>query len=72
MCLGSIDVLAESWDEGEARVGRLGCGKVVPLGFVPEARDGDHVLVHLGVPVEVLDPGAAREAMALRSEGGAE
>lgn len=72
MCLGSIDVLAESWEEGEARVGRLGCGKVVPLAFVPEARDGDHVLVHLGVPVEVLDPGAAREAMTLRSEGGAE
>jgi hydrogenase maturation factor len=72
MCLGSIDVLAESWDDGEARVGRLGCGKVVPLAFVPEARDGDHVLVHLGVPVEVLDPGAAQEAMTLRSEGGAE
>jgi hydrogenase maturation factor len=72
MCLGSIDVLAESWEDGDTRVGRLGCGKVVPLAFVPEARDGDHVLVHLGVPVEVLDPEAAREAMALRSEGGAE
>ncbi|HEY7148224.1 MAG TPA: HypC/HybG/HupF family hydrogenase formation chaperone [Gaiellaceae bacterium] len=72
MCLGSIDVLAESWEDGDARVGRLGCGKVVPLAFVPDARDGDHVLVHLGVPVEVLDPEAAQEAMALRSEGGVE
>ena len=72
MCLGSIDVLAESWEDGDTRVGRLGSGKVVPLAFVPEVRDGDHVLVHLGVPVEVLDPEAAREAMALRSEGGAE
>ena len=59
MCLGSIDVLAEAWEDDGTRVGRLGCGKVVPLAFVPEARDGDHVLVHLGVPVEVLDPEAA-------------
>ena len=72
MCLGSIDVLAESWQDGEARIGRLGCGKVVPLAFVPDVEDGDHVLVHLGIPVEVLEPEAAQEAMALRSEGGVE
>ena len=72
MCLGSIDVLDEAWEDGGARTGRLGCGKVVPLAFVPEVRDGDHVLVHLGVPVEVLDPEVAQEAIALRSEGGVE
>ena len=72
MCLGSIDVLEEAWEDGDARTGRLGCGKVVPLAFVPEAREGDHVLVHLGIPVEVLDPAAAEEALALRveAEGG--
>jgi hydrogenase maturation factor len=72
MCLGSIDVLAEAWEDGETRTGRLGCGKVVPLAFVPDAQVGDHVLVHLGVPVEVLDPKAAEEALALRTEGGLE
>jgi hydrogenase expression/formation protein HypC len=72
MCLGSIDVLAEAWEDGEARTGRLGCGKVVPLAFVPGAQVGDHVLVHLGVPVEVLDRKAAEEALALRIEGGLE
>ena len=70
MCLGSIDVLAEAWEDGGARTGRLGCGKVVPLAFGPEAHEGDYVLVHLGVPVEVLGPEAAEEAMALRTEGG--
>lgn len=69
MCLGSIDVLAESWDADGARAGRLGCGKVVSLAFVPDARTGDHVLVHLGVPVEVLDPAAAADALALRANG---
>lgn len=70
MCLGSIDVLVEAWEDGGARTGCLGCGKVVPLAFVPEARPGDYVLVHLGVPVEVLEPNTAEEALALRTEGG--
>ena len=70
MCLGSIDVLVEAWEDGGARTGCLGCGKVVPLAFVPEARPGDYVLVHLGIPVEVLEPNAAEEALALRTEGG--
>lgn len=72
MCVGSIDVLEEAWEDGEARTGRLGCGKVVPLAFVPEARSGDYVLVHLGIPVEVLDAGTAEQALALRTEGGME
>ena len=72
MCLGSIDVLAEAWEDGGARTGRLGCGKVVSLAFVPEALVGDRVLVHLGVPVEVLDPVTADEALALRTQGGME
>jgi hydrogenase expression/formation protein HypC len=69
MCLGSIDVLEQAWDADGARLGRLGCGKVVSLAFVPEACDGDHVLVHLGVPVEVLDPAVAEDALALRANG---
>ena len=59
MCLGATDRLAEAWEEGGARVGRLGCGAVVSLAFVPEAEAGDHLLVHLGIPVEVLEPDTA-------------
>jgi hydrogenase maturation factor len=69
MCLGSIVGLDETWDEDGARVGRLSDGSVVSLVFVPEARAGAQLLVHLGVPVEVLDPRSAREAIELR-EGG--
>jgi hydrogenase expression/formation protein HypC len=69
MCLGSIDVLVEVWEDADARTGRLGCGKVVSLAFVPEAREGDYVLVHLGIPVEVLDPSVAEDALALRVQG---
>ena len=69
MCLGSIALLVESWEEEGAVLGRLDDGSVVPLSFVPGAPAGAHLLVHLGIPVEVLEPGAAREALALR--GGA-
>jgi hydrogenase maturation factor len=67
MCLGSIAVLVESWEEEGAALGRLDDGSVVPLSFVPGAPTGAHLLVHLGIPVEVLEPGAAREALALRA-----
>jgi hydrogenase maturation factor len=56
MCIGSSALLVEVWEEAGARVGRLGDGRVVSLGFVPEAAAGDVVLVHLGIPVEVLVP----------------
>jgi hydrogenase maturation factor len=66
MCLGAISRLASVWDEDGVRVGRLVDGSVVTLGFVPEAEVGDQVLVHLGIPVEVLDPGTAADALSLR------
>ena len=67
MCLGSIAVLSEAWEDQGVRVGRLDDGCVVSLSFVPDAAAGAHLLLHLGIPVEVLDPGAAREALELRA-----
>ena len=66
MCLGTISVLLDAWEDGGTRVGRLADGAVVSLAYVPEARAGAHLLVHLGIPVEVLDPDAAAAALALR------
>ncbi len=66
MCLGAIATLVEAWDEDGARLGRLDDGSVVPLAFAPGAEPGSALLVHLGIPVEVLDGDAAAEALALR------
>ena len=71
MCLGSITRLAEAWDEDGSRLGRLEDGCVVSLAYVPEAQPGEHLLLHLGIPVEVLAPEAAREALELRAGGAA-
>jgi hydrogenase maturation factor len=70
MCVGSIAVLEAVWKEDGVPVGRVSDGCVVPLSFVPDARPGDRLLLHLGIPVEVLDPDTAREALELRGPGG--
>lgn len=69
MCLGDIARLADVWDDGDVRLGRLEDGCVVPLSFVPEARLGAYLLLHLGIPVEVLTPNVAHQALHLRAEG---
>jgi hydrogenase maturation factor len=71
MCLGSIARLVEVWNEEGVRLGRLEDGSVVPLAYVPDADAGAHLLVHLGIPVELLSADAAREALELRAAGGA-
>ena len=67
MCLGEITRLLETWDDDGARQGRLADGSVVTLAFVPDAKPGSSLLVHLGVPVEVLADDVAADALALRT-----
>lgn len=67
MCLGSIARVVDVSEADGAREGRLEDGSLVPLSFVPDAAPGSYVLVHLGIPVEVLDEGAALEALTLRA-----
>lgn len=68
MCLGGIARLDEIWEADGARLGRLDDGDEVTLAFLPDATPGSYVLVHLGIPVEVLDTATAEEALALRGE----
>jgi hydrogenase expression/formation protein HypC len=70
MCLGTIHVLDDVWDDAGTRVGRLDDGHVVTLGFVPEADPGAYVIVHMGIPVEVLPAEEARAALELRTGAG--
>ena len=70
MCLGSISRLLAVRDAGGVRIGRLEDGCEAPLSFVPEAEVGAYLLLHLGIPVEVLDPEDASDALALRGAGG--
>jgi hydrogenase maturation factor len=67
MCVGLISLLVDTWDADGARVGRLDTGAVVSLAFVPNAQAGSHLIVHLGIPVEVIDHDDAVEALAHRT-----
>ena len=69
MCVGSIALLEETWVENGAPVGRLSDGCVVSLSFVPDAEPGAQLLLHLGIPVEVLSAEAAHDALELRESG---
>ena len=74
MCLAVPGrVLSVSGDEPLLRVGRVDFGgmvKEINLAYVPEAEVGDHVLVHVGFAITVIDEAeAARVFEHLREIG---
>jgi hydrogenase expression/formation protein HypC len=64
MCLAVPGRVLEVREEGELRAARVDFGGVAreaSLAFVPEARVGDYVLVHVGFAISRIDERAARE-----------
>ncbi len=63
MCLGIPGRITEiAGDEGVSRAGKVDFGgilKEVSLAFVPEARVGDYVVVHVGFAIARLDEAEA-------------
>ena len=59
MCLAVPGkILSIAGDEPLARTGRVSFGgivKEVSLGYVPEAKVGEYVIVHVGVAISTLD-----------------
>ena len=75
MCLAvpgkiiSIDGVAGSFE----RVGRVNFGGIIKeasLAYVPEARIGDYVIVHVGFAISLLDEGEANRVFDYLSEMG--
>ncbi len=66
MCLAIPGCLVAISGQGELRIGRVDFGGVsrdTSLVFVPEATVGDHVLVHVGFAIAVIDEDLARETL---------
>jgi hydrogenase expression/formation protein HypC len=63
MCLAVPGrILSVTGDEPLMRVGRVDFGGIVKeinLAYVPEATPGDHVLVHVGFAIAVIDEASA-------------
>jgi hydrogenase expression/formation protein HypC len=74
MCLAIPGRVVEANDLGLARVGKADFGGVtrsVCLDFVPEAKVGDYVLVHVGFAISVIDEAEAERTYALIRQMGA-
>jgi hydrogenase expression/formation protein HypC len=74
MCLAVPGkVIAVEQKEG-VRTGRVQFGGIVRqacLDFVPEAQDGDYVMVHVGFAISVVDKEEAKRTYALLESMGA-
>jgi hydrogenase expression/formation protein HypC len=71
MCLGIPGKLLEIRADADPPMGRAAFGaieKEVCLAYVPEARVGDYVLVHVGFAIGIIDEAEADETMRLMEE----
>jgi hydrogenase expression/formation protein HypC len=65
MCLAIPAKVVSIGDMRMADVDILGVSRVVSLDLVPEAVVGDHVLVHAGYAIQVVDEQFAKETLDL-------
>ena len=73
MCLGIPGQIVEVNRDGLMRMGKVDFGGVareVCLAYVPEAKVGDYVIVHVGFAISQLDEAEARETFELLMESG--
>ena len=73
MCLAIPGRIVETNEDGLMRMGKVDFGGVtreVCLAYVPEARIGDYVIVHVGFAISQLDEDEARETIRLLVESG--
>ncbi len=66
MCLAVPGKIINVSGQDELRAGDVSFGGVVKrvnLAYVPEARIGDHVMVHVGFAISVVDENEARTTL---------
>ena len=74
MCLAIPGKILEIQEIGQMRAGRVQFGGIVrqvSLVFVPEAREGDYVMVHVGFAISQVDSAEAERTYQLLQEMGA-
>lgn len=73
MCLAIPGKILSETHEGEVRIGRVQFGGIVrsvSLDFVPEARVGDYVMVHVGYAISRVDASEAERTYKILEEMG--
>jgi hydrogenase expression/formation protein HypC len=68
MCLAIPGKVAQIFEQDGIRSGRIqfgGISRQACLDFVPEAKEGDYVMVHVGFAISVVDRDEAERTYAL-------
>jgi len=65
MCLAIPAKITEKASERQATVDILGVTRSVALDLLPDAKEGDWVLVHAGFGIEIIDEADAKETIEL-------
>ncbi|MFC1485431.1 HypC/HybG/HupF family hydrogenase formation chaperone [Candidatus Latescibacterota bacterium] len=68
MCLAIPLVITRILDENRAVAGSDGFEMEINVALVPQAREGDYVLVHAGFALEIIDQNEAEETNRLLRE----
>lgn len=71
MCLGVPGKIVEIYETNGLTMGKIDFGGVLReacLTYVPEAKLGDYVLVHVGFALNVISEEEAKETLALLNE----
>jgi hydrogenase expression/formation protein HypC len=68
MCLAVPGKIVKILNELTARVDLAGVERDVSLELVPEAGEGDYVLVHAGFAIQVIDEEEAQKSLELFKE----
>lgn len=71
MCLGVPGKIIEAYDDRGLRMGRIDFGGALReacLAYVPEARVGDYVIIHVGFALSVLSEAEAQASLATLRE----
>ena len=73
MCLAIPGKILDTTEIGESRIGRVQFGGITRqayLDWVPEARPGDYVMVHVGFAISRVDEAEAERTYSLLEEMG--
>ena len=72
MCLALPALVVKRLEGEEALIDAGGVRKRISLALVPEAAEGDYVIVHVGYALSRLDPAEAERTLALFAQAAAE
>jgi hydrogenase expression/formation protein HypC len=68
MCLAIPALVVKRLEGDDALIDLGGVRKSISLALVPDAAEGDYVIVHVGYAISRLDPDEAQKTLALFAE----